>query len=170
MKKIINRVYYKTKIGELVIGSYENKICIVGFVNHKKRDFIDNKVKKYLCADFAMNEDDIIKQCKVQIDEYLDGERKEFDLELLFVGTKFQKEVYLALKKVKYGYTLSYSRLASMIGRPRAFRAVASANANNNIAIILPCHRIIRSNGAIGQYGGGAEVKNFLIDLESSNT
>ncbi len=165
MKKI-NITYYKTKIGELIIGSYSQKICILDFRFRRMRATVDNRIKKSLKTDFVFQEDNIIKETKKQIDEYLLGERKEFKIPILLVGTDFQKQVWNELLKVKYGETVSYLDIAKRIDNPKAVRAVASANGANSIALIVPCHRVIESNGGLGGYGGGLAVKKRLLNLE----
>lgn len=165
MKKI-NVSYCKTKIGELIIASYDNKLCILDFRYRKMRNSVDNRIKKYLDCDFVEKEDYIIIETKKQVDEYLLGKRKEFDIPILLLGTKFQKQVWNSLLEVEYGQTASYLDIANKIDNPKAVRAVASANGANSIALIVPCHRIIESNGGLGGYGGGLDVKKRLLNLE----
>ncbi len=167
MSTTINTFYYKTKIGELIIGSYDNKLCLLDFRYRKMRTSVDNRIKKYLETDFSLKEDEIIKETKKQIDEYLGGERQEFTLPLLLLGTEFQKSVWNELINVKYGETASYLDIAKRINNPKAVRAVASANGANAIALIVPCHRIIETSGELGGYGGGLPVKKRLLKLES---
>ncbi len=165
----INIQYYKTKIGELIIGSYDNKLCLLDFRYRRMRSTVDNRIKKYLKAEFIDKEDDIILETKKQLDEYLSGKRKDFDIPLLMLGTDFQKEVWQELLGVDYGTTATYLDIAERIDNPKAVRAVASANGANAIALIIPCHRIIESNGGLGGYGGGVAVKKRLLKLESEN-
>ena len=101
-----------------------------------------------------------------QLEEYFAGERTEFDLPLDLEGTAFQKEVWSTLGEIPYGKTISYAELASMVGRPTAYRAVGQANGANPIPIILPCHRVLASGGRIGGYGGGLEMKRQLLAIE----
>jgi methylated-DNA-[protein]-cysteine S-methyltransferase len=101
-----------------------------------------------------------------QLEEYFAGERTQFDLPLELEGTPFQKDVWLALGEIPYGKTISYAELASMVGRPTAFRAVGQANGANPIPIVLPCHRVLASGGRIGGYGGGLDMKRQLLALE----
>ncbi|MDP8162320.1 methylated-DNA--[protein]-cysteine S-methyltransferase [Pasteurella skyensis] len=170
MKNIVNISYHKTKIGELIIGSFEDKICILDFRYRRMRQTVDNRIKKYLNADFLEQENDVISKTKEQIDEYLQGQRTLFDIPLLFLGTDFQKQVWNALMTIPYGETVSYLDVATKINNPKAVRAVASANGANAIALIVPCHRVIESNGNLGGYGGGLAVKKRLLNLESKNT
>jgi methylated-DNA-[protein]-cysteine S-methyltransferase len=101
-----------------------------------------------------------------QLDEYFAGERTAFDLPLAPAGTPFQREVWAALQTIPYGTTRSYGELADQIGRPGASRAVGLANGRNPISIVIPCHRVIGSNGTLTGYGGGLERKQWLLDLE----
>ncbi len=165
----INISYHKTKIGKLIIASYDDRICKLGFYYKKNKVAIDDKVKKLLNAEFIECEDNIINVAKNQIDEYLDGKRKKFDLPLLLIGTEFQKRVWDQLKKIEYGYTVSYAEIAKKIGCEKAFRAVGLANSKNPLAIVIPCHRVIKSNGEIGGYAGGVDIKRKLIDLEGGS-
>ncbi len=102
-----------------------------------------------------------------QIDEYALEERKNFELPLdLSLGTKFQQQVWRALQEIKHGETISYATLASRIGNPKAFRAVANANGKNPFSLIIPCHRVIASDGKLGGYTGGLDKKEYLLALE----
>ena len=103
-----------------------------------------------------------------QLESYFAGERTEFDLELELVGTPFQRSVWAALLTIPYGETRSYGEIATQIGSPGAFRAVGLANGHNPIGIIVPCHRVIGSNGSLTGYGGGLDRKRALLALEKS--
>lgn len=170
MNKNINIGYYKTKIGELIIGSFDKKLCILDFRYRRMRTTVDNRIKKHLETDFVEQEDEIIIEVKKQIDEYLQGSRKEFNIPLLLLGTDFQKQVWSELLKVNYGETATYLDISKRIDNPKAVRATASANGANAIALIVPCHRIIESNGELGGFGGGLPVKKRLLNLEIENT
>ncbi|MBS9766867.1 MAG: methylated-DNA--[protein]-cysteine S-methyltransferase [Flavobacteriaceae bacterium] len=168
MKNLVHISYQKTKIGELIIGSFDDKLCILDFRYRRMRTSVDNRIKKALNAEFIEQEDAIITETKKQIQQYLQGQRKEFDIPLLLLGTDFQKQVWNALLTVPYGETASYLDIAKAIDNPKAVRAVASANGANSIAIIVPCHRIIETNGGLGGYGGGLLVKKRLLQLENA--
>lgn len=101
-----------------------------------------------------------------QLADYFDGERTEFELDLELAGTEFQRRVWAALLTIPYGQTRSYGRLAAQIGSPTASRAVGLANGRNPISIIVPCHRVIGSDGSLTGYGGGIERKRALLALE----
>ncbi|MCK5876417.1 MAG: methylated-DNA--[protein]-cysteine S-methyltransferase [Candidatus Marithrix sp.] len=130
------------------------------------RNTVDNRIKKGLNAEFVEQDDAILEQTKEQLNEYLNGDRKEFDISLLTIGTDFQKSVWNALMKVPYGTTSTYLQIAKNIDNIKAVRAVANANGANSIGIIIPCHRIIGSNGELVGYGGGLPVKKRLLKLE----
>jgi methylated-DNA-[protein]-cysteine S-methyltransferase len=158
----INIQYYKTKIGELILGSFNENLCLLDFRYRKMRWTVDNRIKIGLKAFFLEQNNETLIETKKQIDEYLSGNRKVFDIPLLTIGTNFQKTVWNALMKIPYGSISTFSQLAEDIDNPKAVRAVASANGANAIAIAIPCHRIIESNGNLGGYGGGLPVKKRL--------
>ena len=112
-------------------------------------------------------ENDVILKAKNQLYEYFDGNRIEFNVPLQLVGTDFQKKVWNLLMKIPFGKTISYLDLAKMLGDPNATRAVAAANGKNPIAIIIPCHRVIGSDGSLTGYAGGLGNKRMLLSFES---
>jgi methylated-DNA-[protein]-cysteine S-methyltransferase len=118
----------------------------------------------------ASSSPEIVRTAAQQLSEYFAGERTEFDLKLEFTGgTEFQRDVWLSLGEIPFGKTISYAELATMVGRPSAFRAVGQANGANPIPIVLPCHRVIASGGGIGGYGGGLDMKRKLLALEGNS-
>jgi len=134
------------------------------------RRAIDGRVKKGLDAEFIERDDEILWKTRKQVDEYLAGNRKEFDIPLLLVGTAFQRTVWNELIRVPYGATATYLQIARAIGNEKAVRAVGQASRANPIPIIVPCHRIIGSDGELVGYGGGLSVKKRLLKLEQRNT
>ena len=131
------------------------------------RNRVDKRINQGLNADFIEQDNDTLQKTRQQIDEYLSAQRKQFDIPILMVGSDFQKQVWQQLIGVSYGQTSSYSDLAKRINNKKAVRAVASANGANSIALIVPCHRIIESNGELGGYGGGLSVKKRLLKIEA---
>jgi methylated-DNA-[protein]-cysteine S-methyltransferase len=107
----------------------------------------------------------VLKDTASQLDQYFAGERTDFDLTMELDGTPFQKEVWAELSRIPYGETISYGELARRVGRPKGPRAVGQANGHNPIPIIVPCHRVLASNG-IGGYGGGLPMKRSLLAVE----
>lgn len=108
----------------------------------------------------------VLDETERQLREYFDGKRTEFDLPLSMKGTDFQCTVWDALKTIPYGQTRTYGEIAAQVGRPKASRAVGSANHVNPIAIIVPCHRVIGANASLTGYAGGLDMKRFLLELE----
>jgi methylated-DNA-[protein]-cysteine S-methyltransferase len=111
---------------------------------------------------------DSLLSCVEQIDEYFKGNRKGFSLPLQTEGTAFQQQVWRQLKRIPYGAVASYGDVARAIGKPKASRAVGSANHSNPISIIIPCHRVIGSDGSLTGYGGGLWRKEWLLNLEAN--
>lgn len=108
-----------------------------------------------------------LRSARRELEEYFAGDRREFSVALEPTGTAFQMRVWQELRAIPYGETISYLDLAQRVGSPRAFRAVGQANGRNPLSIIVPCHRVIAADGALGGYGGGLEPKRFLLALES---
>lgn len=119
--------------------------------------------------EYWIEDPDKFESARQQLAEYFAGKRKVFDLELNPKGTDFQKKVWRELVKIPYGRTISYGELAKRIGNPSASRAVGLANGKNPISIIIPCHRVIGKNGSLTGFGGGIEVKRFLLDHEQES-
>jgi methylated-DNA-[protein]-cysteine S-methyltransferase len=111
-------------------------------------------------------DNDIIRKCVYELDEYFAGRLKDFTVPLSLGGTDFQKRVWRALREIPYGQTISYKDLAVSVGNPKASRAVGGANHHNPIVIIIPCHRVIGSDGKLTGFGGGLGVKEFLLEHE----
>ena len=116
-----------------------------------------------------MRNDQRNKAALDQLKKYLKGELRSFDCKLDLKGTLFQKKVWRALAKIPYGQTRSYREIAKGIGHPRAFRAVGNANGQKSIPLILPCHRVIESNGGLGGFGHGVNIKKKLLDFENAH-
>lgn len=166
MEKTIYIHYYSSFCGELLLGSFEDKLCICDWTNKERRASIDKKMQKALHARYETGTSDILVQAITQLDEYFAHKRTSFDVPLLFVGTDFQKSVWHELLNIPYGATLSYGELSLKLGNPKAVRAVAAANGANPISIFVPCHRVIGSDRSLTGYGGGLETKKKLLDLE----
>jgi methylated-DNA-[protein]-cysteine S-methyltransferase len=134
------------------------------------RTVIDDRIKSGLYADFTEKDDEVLHYARQQVGEYLAGVRKTFDIPIVMVGTDFQKSVWKALMRVPYGRTSTYRDLAKAINNENAVRAVANANGANSIALIIPCHRILGSDGDLVGYGGGLAVKKRLLKLEQEHS
>jgi methylated-DNA-[protein]-cysteine S-methyltransferase len=164
----INIQYYKKNGCNLILGSYDGKLCLADHLYRKQRSTIDKRLKETLKAKFIEQSDDILDRTIIQLDEYFDMSRKEFDIPLLLIGSDFQKSVWNALLKIPFGETRSYKEQAKIVGDIKAVRAVANANGANAISIIVPCHRIIGSNGKLTGYAGGIKLKQKLLELENN--
>jgi methylated-DNA-[protein]-cysteine S-methyltransferase len=115
------------------------------------------------------NHSPVLLEAERQLREYFEGTRQQFDLELDFAGTDFQKQVWQALLTIPFGETRSYSQIAQQIGNPKAVRAVGAANGRNPISIIAPCHRVIGASGGVTGFAGGLAAKQYLLALEGPN-
>ena len=155
-------------MGELILGSFDNQLCMADWRYRKKRINIDRRLQQGLNAEYIEQDTVILQQTRQQLDEYLKRKRKSFDVPLLMVGTDFQKQVWQALIDIPYGKTCSYFQLSKNIGNEKAVRAVASANGANAISILIPCHRVIGSDGSLTGYAGGLPAKKELLQLEQS--
>ncbi len=168
---MMNRIHiqrYHSPCGDLMLGSFENKLCLCDWAVEKHRDIVDIRLRKILQTDYEESPSPVIEEARKQLDEYFEGKRTTFDIPLLFAGTEFQKSVWHELLKIPYGTTISYGELAKRLGMPRAVRAVANANGANAISIITPCHRVIGSNHSLTGYAGGLNAKKKLLELETS--
>lgn len=162
--------YYKSKVGELIVGSFGDKLCMLDWKYRRMRATVDSRIKNGLKAEFLECSSDVIDKTIEQVDEYLRGDRASFDIPLLMVGTEFQRTVWNALIDVPYGQTSTYLQLAEKIADKNSVRAVASANGANAISLIVPCHRIIGSDGKLVGYAGGLPVKKRLLELEKNDS
>ncbi len=160
--------YIKTIFGELLLADFEGNLCVCDWQFRKMRVSIDQKIQKYCQATYVERETTLHIEVKKQLNEYFNKQRTVFDLPLLLIGTDFQKEVWRNLQKIPYGQTDSYMGLAKKMQNTSAIRAIASANGANTLAIIIPCHRIIGSNGDLVGYAGGLSIKKKLLQLENN--
>ena len=156
--------FYNTgikELGILGIGATEDKITDLFF------EYEIENIKK--SSNYIIKETTLIKKAASQLFEYLNGKRRDFNLPLLKEGTDFQISVWNELLKIPYGETRSYKDIAIAINNEKAVRAVGMANNRNKISIFIPCHRVIGSNKKLVGYGGGLEIKEFLLNLEKRN-
>ncbi len=168
MKEIIIH-YYKSPVGELVLGAFNEHLCLCDWRYRDKRVAIDTRLQTSLKSSYRYGPSKITNMAIQQLNEYFNAKRTIFSVPLLLSGTPFQKQVWRALEKTPFGQTTSYSQLAHTINNKNAVRAVANANAANAIAIIIPCHRVIGSDGSLTGYAGGLETKAQLLELEQRN-
>lgn len=155
-----------TPLGIMYAASTSKGICLLEFEDYKTlKDELKFLQKKYN-AGIRKGKSNHIKMLESQLKEYFKRERKIFEIPIQTPGTDFQQSVWELLKSIPYGSTSSYKEQAAKIGKPGAFRAVASANGKNRIAILIPCHRIIGSDGSLTGYSGGLARKKWLLEHE----
>ena len=169
-KNIISVTRILTPLGPMLAGATENGICLLEFVDRRMLETQIKRLKKIFNAEFIPGENKHFVELNKQLTEYFEGKRKEFTLPLLLNGTDFQQKVWKELQKIPFGSTRSYQEQAVALENPKAVRAVAKANGDNRISIIIPCHRVIGKNGRLVGYGGGMWRKQFLLNLEKSNS
>jgi methylated-DNA-[protein]-cysteine S-methyltransferase len=160
--------YYQSPMGKLILGSFENKLCLCDWFHRTNRTAIDTRLRKGLNAEFSEEKDLTIENTVFQLEEYFQGKRKIFDLPLLMVGTDFQKKVWQELLNIPFGQTETYAALSERLKNPLGNRAIASANGANALSILVPCHRVIGSDGKMVGYAGGLRVKKKLQLLEGA--
>jgi len=159
-----------TPLGPMFICATDDGVCLLEFVDRRMLETEFKDLQKLLGTKIITGENQHMKQARKEINEYFNGQRKTFDVKLQTPGTDFQNLVWESLKEIPYGKTWSYQQQAEKLNKPKAVRAVASANGFNRISIIVPCHRVIGKNGKLMGYGGGIERKRWLIEHEQSNT
>ncbi|PAB61074.1 methylated-DNA--[protein]-cysteine S-methyltransferase [Anaeromicrobium sediminis] len=147
--------YYESELGTVEIITSDDSVLSIMFVEEKKEE---------------TEKPEILKEALVQIKEYFEGNRKEFHLKIDFVGTDFQKKVWNELLNIPYGQVVSYKDIAVRIGNEKAVRAVGTTNGKNKISIVVPCHRVIGSNGKLTGYAGGVHRKDWLLNHEKKSS
>lgn len=150
--------YYKSQLGILLLININTSLSGIYFTHQKNTPFIQTDWYK---------SDQHFTNIKTQLDEYFMGKRTYFDLTYKIQGSEFQKSIWQQLTKIEYGNTCSYKDIANTIGNPYAARAVGTAIGMNPLSIVLPCHRVIKSDGSLGGYAGGLLIKQSLLSLES---
>ncbi|MDA8596621.1 methylated-DNA--[protein]-cysteine S-methyltransferase [Flavobacteriaceae bacterium] len=170
MKNQIELSSYASPVGSLLIGVYQSELILCDWEYRRMRNQIDNRLMTSLEAEFSpkQKEHELFNEVKKQLEAYFSGSLQEFDLPLNLIGTSFQQEVWSQLQEIPFGKTRSYLDLSNELGNPKAIRAVASANGANAISIIVPCHRIIGSDGSLVGYAGGLAAKRRLLSLEGA--
>ena len=155
-----------TPVGPMLAGATDGALVLLEFVDRPMLPTQLERIQKRFSCSFIPEANSVLVQMKAELDAYFAGDLNAFTVSLDFPGTDFQQKVWAALLQVPYGKTASYLDLATKIGDPKAVRAVARANGDNRIAIVIPCHRIIGSDGSLTGYGGGLHRKKKLLDLE----
>lgn len=164
---VINIIRFPSKIGPMFACATEHGLCLLEFTDRRMLESEFKDLCKRLNAVILPGENEHLEQVQREIGEYFDGKLKTFSVALDTPGTEFQQMVWAGLQDIQYGETRSYKDQAAFLGKPTAIRAVASANGMNRISVIIPCHRVIGSDGNLTGYGGGLARKRYLLDLES---
>jgi methylated-DNA-[protein]-cysteine S-methyltransferase len=163
-------VYYSSfkspLLKKVFVASTERGVCMVDFLTSEKA-FLKELRRSF--PGEIIRDDRKNKVVLSQLKKYLKGQLKHFDCPLDFGGTPFEKKVWSELAKIPYGRTRSYKGIGQAIGHPKAFRAVGNANGKNPLPLIIPCHRVIESNGGLGGFGHGLKVKRQLLDFEKAH-
>ena len=161
---LLNRIL--TELGPMVVAAKKDAIVLLEFADRRMLETQLQRVQKHFQTVFAPGGNALIKKCESELKQYFSGKRLEFTLPTQAPGSEFQTKVWSRLREIPYGETTSYDRIARDIGRTGANRAVGTANGDNRLAIIVPCHRVIRRDGSVSGYGGGIWRKKWLLDHE----
>ena len=167
VKNIVTITRILTPLGPMFAGATDDGICLLEFTDRRMLETQIVRLRKLLKAEFIPGENTHFYKLDKQLSEYFNKKRKSFDLQLVITGTEFQVKAWKNLQKIPYGETRTYQQQAKAIDKPKAVRAIATANGDNRISIIIPCHRVIAKNGQLAGYGGGLWRKQQLLDLES---
>lgn len=163
--------YIESPIGKLLASADHSGICFLEFIDGSDLTIAELSLRlRKDPLDIHFNISNLLNQLILELNEYFAGLRKSFTVPLSFYGTDFQKKVWNELLKIPFGTTSSYQQQAIRLGNLAAIRAVAHANGTNKLAILVPCHRVIGSDGNLTGYAGGLWRKKFLLELEQSNS
>lgn len=166
-EKVLQMRWIETPLGAMIAAADDKALCLLEFVDRRMMETQLKTLQKRLRATLVPGGNEVLSQVEAELNSYFQGELKEFKTPLHAPGTEFQMEVWDRLLKIPYGGTMSYSDLAKEIGRIDAQRAVGKANGDNRIAIIIPCHRVVKADGTLCGYGGGLWRKKRLLEIES---
>jgi AraC family transcriptional regulator of adaptative response/methylated-DNA-[protein]-cysteine methyltransferase len=166
IQKVIRTISIETPIGEMTACATRDGICLLEFTDKRATGTHFEELSSVFQLKIKHGSNRHLRALRRQLREYFTGKRKVFSLKLVTPGTEFQQRVWNELLKIPFGTTASYLEQAVSVNNPGSVRAVAGANASNRIAIVIPCHRVIGSDGSLVGYGGGLERKKWLIDHE----
>lgn len=170
MKIKIYTTVMESTLGRITLGSTNKGLCLLEFDDEKRINNHFSQFKKYWDVEIIEEETSITTTTKNQLTSYFLNQQTTFDVPLDLAGTAFQLKVWNELLKIPFGSTRSYKEQAIAVGNLKAIRAVATANGENRISIIIPCHRVIGSDGCLTGYGGGIWRKQKLLELETTQT
>jgi AraC family transcriptional regulator of adaptative response/methylated-DNA-[protein]-cysteine methyltransferase len=168
--RTITSTTFNTASGSMTACAVDEGICLLEYSSRKSLNSEFSYLEKYFNSKIKEGNNSQLELLKKQLVEYFDGTRKEFSVTVVSPGTVFQQSVWQELLKIPYGSACSYLELAKLLGKPGAVRAVAAANRMNRIAIIIPCHRVIGSDGNLIGYSGGLDRKRWLLEHEKRHS
>jgi AraC family transcriptional regulator of adaptative response/methylated-DNA-[protein]-cysteine methyltransferase len=156
----------ETPVGPMLACATDEGVCMLEFADRRALQKQVSTLKRRFSGAIVPGSNAHLDQLSEELGDYFAGRRREFSVRLIAPGTEFQQRVWKMLQRIPFGEKWSYERVAREIGAPKSHRAVARANGDNRIAILIPCHRVIRADGTLSGYGGGVWRKQFLLDLE----
>lgn len=163
----INRIV--SPLGPMIAGATDEGICLLEFIDRRMLETQFKRLRSFFKAEFIPGTHELFAQLSEELDAYFAGKLQYFSVPTILRGTEFQEKVWNVLQTIPYGQTISYAEQAQKLGNPKAVRAVAKANGDNKIAILIPCHRVIGKDGNLTGYGGGLWRKKYLLELETGN-
>lgn len=163
----LNRI--ATPLGLVLAGTDDSGLHLLEFIDRSRHEEQLQKIAEHTGGTFKPGSNEMMNYVAHQLHQYFDGTLKEFSIPVVYSGTDFQQSVWKQLQTIPYGHTRAYQEQAEQIGNEKAVRAVARANGNNRISIIIPCHRVIGKDGSLTGYGGGLRRKKYLLNLEQAN-
>ncbi len=155
-----------TPLGPMIAGATKEGICLLEFGDRRMLELQVKRLTSYVDREVVLGNHALLDQLDIELREYFDGTRQEFTVPQVSPGTPFQSACWEFLRSIPYGETRSYEDEAKALGSPNAFRAVGRANGDNRLAILIPCHRVIRGNGELAGYGGGKWRKQWMLEHE----
>lgn len=163
---VISMTEFSTPLGPMLAGATSEGVCLLEFTNRIRLEKEFTDLQKLLNAVMLPGRNQHLDQLETELSEYFEGKRKIFTVPLHTPGNEFSNSVWKMLQEIPYGKTYSYKQQADMMNNPKAIRAIASANGRNRLAIIIPCHRVIGSDGSLTGYAAGIDKKKWLLKFE----
>jgi len=169
-KSVINVVRFASPIGSMIACATPKGICYLGFIGQKRMEEHFSELQKEVNAVILPGKNEHLTKVQTELKAYFKGELKKFSVSLDPRGTAFRKEVWFALEQIDYGKVVSYKEQALAMNKLKAIRAIAASNGANKISIIIPCHRVVGSDGSLTGYAGGLHRKKWLLEFEKKNS
>lgn len=161
---------FSSPLGTVIACATDKGVCYVGFEGQKRIEDHLREIRQEFGGELQFEKNQYLIQLEEELTEYFEGVRKVFQVKLDLIGTDFRKQVWNELLNIPYGKTRSYKEQSIAMGNPLAIRAIATSNGANKISILIPCHRVIGSDGSLTGYAGGLEKKRWLLDFERKNS